>query len=215
LFELRFQRRKYLGSEAFAAWRDFAIHPALFEAVRLPDLRITSCANLFVSARSDFMNAALVFYRSSILNFKISHRYTYGADCFVPESSWRPRRTPAIAECVRSLEHGTMKLYVGNLSFSTTEEGLQNEFSAFGQVEEVAVISDRDTGRPRGFAFVTMNNDGEARAAIESLNGTELDGRTITVNEARPKTGAGGGGGRGGPRGGGGGGGGARGGKRW
>lgn len=109
-----------------------------------------------------------------------------------------------------------MKLYVGNLSFSTTEEGLQNEFSAFGQVEEVAVISDRDTGRPRGFAFVTMNNDGEARAAIESLNGTELDGRTITVNEARPKTGAGGGGGggRGGPRGGGGGGG-ARGGNRW
>lgn len=108
-----------------------------------------------------------------------------------------------------------MKLYVGNLSFSTTEEGLQNEFSAHGQVEEVAVITDRDTGRPRGFAFVTMNNDGEARAAIESLNGTELDGRTITVNEARPKTGAGGGGGggRGGARGGGGGG--ARGGKRW
>lgn len=110
-----------------------------------------------------------------------------------------------------------MKLYVGNLSFSTTEEGLQNEFSAFGQVEEVAVISDRDTGRPRGFAFVTMNNDGEARAAIESLNGTELDGRTITVNEARPKASTGGGGGgRGGPRGGGGrGGDGARGGQRW
>ena len=109
-----------------------------------------------------------------------------------------------------------MKLYVGNLSFSTTEESLQNEFSAHGQVEEVAVITDRDTGRPRGFAFVTMSNDGEARAAIESLNGTELDGRTITVNEARPKTGAGGGGGgRGGPRGGGGGGGGASRGKRW
>jgi cold-inducible RNA-binding protein len=109
-----------------------------------------------------------------------------------------------------------MKLYVGNLSFSTTEEALQNEFSALGQVEEVAVITDRDTGRPRGFAFVTMNNDSEARAAIESLNGTELDGRTITVNEARPKTGAGGGGGggRGGPRGGGGGGGASRG-KRW
>lgn len=95
-----------------------------------------------------------------------------------------------------------MKLYVGNLSFSTTEEALQNEFSAHGQVEEVAVITDRDTGRPRGFAFVTMNNDAEARAAIEGLNGTELDGRTITVNEARPKTNAGGGGGRGGPRGG-------------
>ncbi len=96
-----------------------------------------------------------------------------------------------------------MKLYVGNLSFSTTEATLQSHFGAHGQVEEVAVITDRDTGRPRGFAFITMNNDGEARAAIESLNGTELDGRTITVNEARPKSNAG----RGGPRGGGG--------KRW
>src|SRR3972149_4048598 len=105
-----------------------------------------------------------------------------------------------------------MKLYVGKLSFSTTEEALQNEFSAHGQVEEVAVITDRDTGRPRGFAFVTMSNDAEAQAAIESLNGTELDGRAITVNEAKPKTNAGGGGGRGGPRGGGGG---ASRGKRW
>jgi RNA recognition motif-containing protein len=110
-----------------------------------------------------------------------------------------------------------MKLYVGNLSFSTTEDTLQAEFGAHGQVEEVAVITDRDTGRPRGFAFVTMNNDSEARAAIEALNGTDLDGRTITVNEARPKSeGGGGGGGRGGYRGGGGGGrGGGGGGKRW
>jgi len=109
-----------------------------------------------------------------------------------------------------------MKLYVGNLSFSTTEETLQAEFGAHGQVEEVAVITDRDTGRPRGFAFVSMNNDNEARAAIEALNGTEIDGRTITVNEARPKSnGGGGGGGRGGPRGGGGGGRGGGGGKRW
>jgi RNA recognition motif-containing protein len=114
-----------------------------------------------------------------------------------------------------------MKLYVGNLSFSTTEESLQAEFGAHGQVEEVAVITDRDTGRPRGFAFVTMTNDNEARAAIEALIGTEIDGRTITVNEARPKSngGGGGGGGRGGYRGGGGGGGGGSrgggGGKRW
>jgi RNA recognition motif-containing protein len=116
-----------------------------------------------------------------------------------------------------------MKLYVGNLSFSTTEETLHAEFGAHGQVDEVAVITDRDTGRPRGFAFVSMTNDGEARAAIEALNGAEVDGRTITVNEARPKTngggGGGGGGGRGGYRGGGGGGGGGRGGggggKRW
>jgi len=119
-----------------------------------------------------------------------------------------------------------MKLYVGNLSFSTTEETLQAEFGAHGQVEEVAVITDRDTGRPRGFAFVSMSNDGEARAAIEALNGREVDGRTITVNEARPKSEGGGGGGRGGGggyRGGGGGGGGGYrgggggggGGKRW
>ena len=101
-----------------------------------------------------------------------------------------------------------MKLYVGNLSFSTTEETLQAEFGAHGQVEEVAVITDRDTGRPRGFAFVSMANDNDGRAAIEALNGTEIDGRTITVNEARPKSNGGGGGGGGGYRGGGGGGGG-------
>jgi RNA recognition motif-containing protein len=94
---------------------------------------------------------------------------------------------------------------------------LQAEFGAHGQVEEVAVITDRDTGRPRGFAFVTMNNDNEARSAIEALNGTELDGRTITVNEARPKSNGGGGRGayRGGGAGGGGGGGGGGRGKRW
>lgn len=104
-----------------------------------------------------------------------------------------------------------IRLYVGNLSFSTTEETLQAQFGAYGQVDEVAVITDRDTGRPRGFAFVTMSNDNEGRAAVEALNGTDLDGRTITVNEARPKTE--GGGGRGGYRGGGGGGGGRGG--RW
>jgi RNA recognition motif-containing protein len=113
-----------------------------------------------------------------------------------------------------------MRLYVGNLSFSTTEETLQAEFGAHGQVEEVALITDRETGRPRGFAFVTMANENEARNAIEAMNGVEVDGRTITVNEARPKSngGGGGGGGRGGYRGGGGGGGGrggSGGGKRW
>jgi RNA recognition motif-containing protein len=110
-----------------------------------------------------------------------------------------------------------MRLYVGNLSFSTTEETLQAEFGAHGQVEEVALITDRETGRPRGFAFVTMANENEARNAIEAMNGVEVDGRTITVNEARPKSngGGGGGGGRGGYRGGGGGRGGSGGGKRW
>ncbi len=94
-----------------------------------------------------------------------------------------------------------MKLYVGNLSYSTTQEGLESAFSDHGRVEEVAIVMDRETGRPRGFAFVTMNDDQEARAAIEGVNGREIDGRTVTVNEARPKAersgrGSGAGGGR-------------------
>jgi len=102
-----------------------------------------------------------------------------------------------------------MKLYVGNLSFDTSEDGVREAFGAYGTVEDVAVITDRETGRPRGFAFVTMP-DADARAAMEGLNGRELDGRTLNVNEARAKTGGGGGGGGGygGGRGGGGGGGG-------
>ena len=88
-----------------------------------------------------------------------------------------------------------MKIYVGNLSFDTNEDSLRNAFAAHGDVEEVAVITDRDTGRPRGFAFVTMP-DSAARAAIEALNGKELDGRTLNVNEARAKTAGGGRGGR-------------------
>lgn len=96
-----------------------------------------------------------------------------------------------------------MKIYVGNLSFSTTEDALQAAFSSHGGVEEVRVVTDRDTGRPRGFAFVTMGNDAEAKAAIEALNGKDMDGRALTVNEARPKA-AGGGGGGGFRRGGGG-----------
>lgn len=87
-----------------------------------------------------------------------------------------------------------MKLYVGNLSYNTTQDALYEAFGAHGQVEEVAIINDRETGRPRGFAFVTMNNDEEARAAIEAVNGQDIDGRTVTVNEARPKTDRGGGG---------------------
>jgi RNA recognition motif-containing protein len=88
-----------------------------------------------------------------------------------------------------------LKIYVGNLSFDTDEETLRNAFAAHGDVEEVAVITDRDTGRPRGFAFVTMP-DNEARAAIDALNGKELDGRTLNVNEARAKTDRGGRGGQ-------------------
>ncbi len=101
-----------------------------------------------------------------------------------------------------------MKLFVGNLPYSMTEDELSAEFGAYGQVDEVAVITDRETGRPRGFAFVTMPNDDEAQRAIEGLNGVEKGGRAIAVNEARAKTGGGGGGGGFRGRGGGGGGGG-------
>ena len=84
-----------------------------------------------------------------------------------------------------------MKIYVGNLDFSTTEEKLQEMFAEYGEVEEVAVITDRATGRPRGFGFVTMPNSEEATAAIEALNSTELDGRTLKVEEALPRRDAG------------------------
>ncbi len=87
-----------------------------------------------------------------------------------------------------------LKIYVGNISFDTSEDSLRDAFAAHGEVEEVAVITDRDTGRPRGFAFVTMP-DSAARTAIDALNGKELDGRTLNVNEARAKTSRGGGGG--------------------
>lgn len=103
-----------------------------------------------------------------------------------------------------------MKIYVGNMSFNTDEGVLQSTFAAHGTVEEVHIVTDRETGRPRGFAFVTMTDDGEAKAAIEALNGTDLDGRTLNVNEARPKNEGGGRGGRGGGGGGNRGGGGGR-----
>jgi RNA recognition motif-containing protein len=92
------------------------------------------------------------------------------------------------------------KLYVGNLSFNTTENDLQDTFSAHGTVTEANLITDRETGRARGFGFVTMSSDEEANKAVEALNGAELDGRTLTVNIARPReerSGGGGGGGRG------------------
>ena len=94
------------------------------------------------------------------------------------------------------------KLYVGNLSFKTTEDELRAAFGQFGAVTDVYVAMDKMTGRPRGFAFVTMGTAEEAKAAAEKLNGTDLGGRQLTVNEARPKEerpgGGFGGGGRGG-----------------
>ena len=80
-----------------------------------------------------------------------------------------------------------MNIFVGNLSFNTTNEGLQSAFSAFGAVDSAQVIMDRQTGRSRGFGFVEMPDDGEAQAAISAMNGADLDGRPLTVNEARPR----------------------------
>jgi RNA recognition motif-containing protein len=96
-------------------------------------------------------------------------------------------------------------IFVGNLSFSTTQDDLHAAFAAFGSVERVNIVTDRDTGQARGFAFVEMTDRGEAERAINGLNGKDLHGRALNVNEARPKTQGGGGGG--GHRGGGGGGG--------
>ena len=97
-----------------------------------------------------------------------------------------------------------MNLYVGNLSYETRESDIQAAFAAFGKINEVRMITDRDTGRSKGFGFVDMPNDQEARAAIQGLNGKEIQGRAVTVNEARPKETnrpqGGGGQGRGGPR---------------
>jgi|SRR5690349_16347994 len=102
------------------------------------------------------------------------------------------------------------RLFVGNLSFNTTEEALRDAFSAFGEIVDLKLVLDRDTGRSRGFAFVELATNESANAAIEKMNGAMVDGRPLRVNIAEARRdgggGGGGGGGRGGPRGGGGGG---------
>jgi RNA recognition motif-containing protein len=113
-----------------------------------------------------------------------------------------------------------MNLFVGNLSYNASEDDVRQAFSAFGEVASVSIIMDRETGRPKGFGFVEMPNQTEAQAAIAGLNGKELAGRNLNVNEARPREDrprGGGGGGGGGRRfgGGGGGGGGNRDRERW
>jgi RNA recognition motif-containing protein len=101
-----------------------------------------------------------------------------------------------------------MKIFVGNFSFSTTEDDLRSLFSPFGNIDTISVITDRTTGRSRGFGFVEMGDRGQAEKAIEALNGKDFGGRSLNINEARPKTD--GGGGQRGPRSGGGGRGGSR-----
>jgi RNA recognition motif-containing protein len=116
----------------------------------------------------------------------------------------------------KRIEREMKKIYVGNMPWSMGDDELSELFESFGNVVSATIITDRETGRSRGFGFVEMAVDEEALAAIEALNGTESGGRTLTVNEARPRTdrrgggGGGGGGGRGGYGGGGGGGGGGR-----
>ena len=92
------------------------------------------------------------------------------------------------------------RIYVGNLSFQTTQDDLHAAFSQFGNVERVNMVTDRDTGQPRGFAFVEMTQANEAQKATSGMNGIDLHGRTLNVNEARPKSAGGGRGGFGGPR---------------
>ena len=96
------------------------------------------------------------------------------------------------------------KLYVGNLAYGVTDSDLQQMFAAHGTVQSAQIIMDRDTGRSKGFGFVEMSSDQEAQAAIAALNGKQVEGRSLTVNEAKPKTEGGGRGGSGGGRGGGG-----------
>jgi len=100
-----------------------------------------------------------------------------------------------------------MNIYVGNLSYDTTDESLRAAFAAHGEVSSAKVVADRDTGRSRGFGFVEMPSNEEGNAAIQAMDGADLDGRDLKVNEARPRTERGGGGGGGGYGGGGGGGG--------
>jgi len=106
---------------------------------------------------------------------------------------------------VRDVKNMT-NIFVGNLSFQTTQDELQAAFAAYGSVERVSIVTDRDSGQPRGFAFVEMTDKSAAENAISQLNGSDMNGRALNVNEARPKPQGGGGGGYGGNRGGGGGG---------
>ena len=99
-------------------------------------------------------------------------------------------------------DEDSMKLYVGNLSYNTTEDDLREAFGAYGNPDSVKVITDRDTGRSKGFGFVEFSDDQAAKAAMSALNGRDFGGRALTVNEARPREEGGGGmrGGRGGGR---------------
>lgn len=111
----------------------------------------------------------------------------------------RERSDPLGACGPKSIEEISINIYVGNLPFNYDSSSLESLFSSYGAVQSASVISDRETGRSRGFGFVEMGDD-DGRRAIEELNGKDVDGRRLTVNEARPRSGGGGGGGGGGGR---------------
>jgi RNA recognition motif-containing protein len=96
--------------------------------------------------------------------------------------------------CISVKKDRMKNIYVGNLDFNVSEDELRQAFAGYGQVDNVTILKDRDTGQPRGFGFVEMTNDEEAEKAINAMNGYQLGSRALNVNEARPKTGGGGGG---------------------
>jgi RNA recognition motif-containing protein len=122
-----------------------------------------------------------------------------------------PQFRPALlaypnCSALKSNKEKTMKnIFVGNLSFGSTDQDIRALFEVYGAVDRVSIVTDRESGQPRGFGFVEMGDDGQGERAISGVNGQELGGRALTVNEAKPKTGGGGGGGRDRNRGGGGG----------
>jgi RNA recognition motif-containing protein len=118
----------------------------------------------------------------------------------LPRKTW-PRLQPSLL-AFKYLENTVKKIFVGNLDFGATEDSIRSLFEQHGTVERVSLMTDRDTGRSRGFAFVEMTDSGEAERAIAALNGTNFSGRTLNVNEARPKIDGGGHGGGGNFRGG-------------
>ena len=105
-----------------------------------------------------------------------------------------PAATPDHGACIPSKKDRMKNIYVGNLDFNVSEDELRQAFAAYGQVDTVTILKDRDTGQPRGFGFVEMANDEEAEKAINGINGTQLGSRVLNVNEARPKVNKGGGG---------------------
>jgi RNA recognition motif-containing protein len=104
-----------------------------------------------------------------------------------PATTWPRRNPPRLAVQSRTKENNLKNIFVGNLAFGATESGIRSLFERYGTVDRVNLVTDRDTGRSRGFAFVEMSDSAQADQAIQALNGAELDGRALNVNEARPK----------------------------